>query len=338
MPPMTSSYPHETRLDLEAVLLAAQRLQGIATRTPLLESPEINAATGARVLFKPEVLQRTGSFKFRGAYNRLSALTDEERARGVVCYSSGNHGRGVAAAARLLGIDAVVALPADAPLKKVRGVESEGARVITYDRNTDRELAVKPLIDAGRLMIHPYEDPLVIAGQGTVGLEIAAQAAELGVDIDVAIAPCGGGGLTSGIVVAMQGGSPGTRFWAAEPEGFDDTRRSFQAGVRQGNPSVRKTICDAIMTPEPGVLSFEINRVSHTGVAVVSDAETMAAMGMAADTLKIVVEPGGAVGLAALLSGKLDIAGRTVACVLSGGNVDLSQYADILAGTNASKP
>lgn len=317
---------------LADIRAAAARIKGLAVETPLIELPALNERFGGRILFKPEVLQRTGSFKFRGAYNKISSLSEEEKARGVVAYSSGNHAQGVAAAARMFGIGAVIAMPTDAPRIKRSNVEAMGAQVITFDRfRDDRDAVVKSYVDAGRILVKPFDDPMIIAGQGTIGLELVAQAEGLGARLDAVISPCGGGGLISGIAVAIKALSPATEVWAAEPENFDDTRRSLAEGRRVAVLPGHTSICDAILTPLPGEITFEINRKALAGAIAVAEKATAAAMRDAAAYLKLVVEPGGVVGLAALGSGEINLAGRTVAVVLSGGNVDLGTYAKLLA-------
>jgi threonine dehydratase len=321
--------PPPTVADIRA---AAGRLRGKAVETPLIESQALNERYGARILFKPETLQRTGSFKFRGAYNKISLLSQEERGRGVVAFSSGNHAQGVASSAALFGIDALIAMPTDAPAIKVNNVRKAGAKVVHFDRvRDDRMTFVRPYLEEGRVLVAPYDDPAIIAGQGTIGLELMAQAEKLGARLDAVIAPCGGGGLIGGISVAVKDASPDTQMWGVEPENFDDTRRSLAAGSRVANAPGHSSICDALLVNEPGAITFEINRRTLSGAVSVSDDEAAAAMRDAMAFLKLVVEPGGAVGLAAIASGKLDMAGKTVAVVLSGGNVDFDTYAGIIA-------
>ncbi len=311
---------------------AAERLRGMIVETPLIESQALNERYGARILIKPETLQRTGSFKFRGAYNKISGLSEAERGRGLVAFSSGNHAQGVATSAALFGIDALIAMPADAPAIKVANVKKAGAKVIHFDRFRDDRMAfVKPYLDEGRVLVPPFDDPAIVAGQGTIGLELVAQAERLGVTLDAVLAPCGGGGLIGGISLAVKDASPLTQVWAVEPENFDDTRRSLAEGKRVPNEPGHNSICDAILTHEPGAITFEINRRTLAGGLAVSDEEVAAAMREAAAYLKLVVEPGGVVGLAAITSGRIDIAGKTVAVVLSGGNVDLDAYAKVMA-------
>ncbi|RWF27869.1 threonine/serine dehydratase [Mesorhizobium sp.] len=311
---------------------AATRLSGLIVETPLIESPELNKRFGGRILFKPETLQRTGSFKFRGAYNKLSSLGEAERGRGVVAFSSGNHAQGVAASAAMFGVKAVIAMPADAPAMKIGNVRKMGAEVVPFDRfRDDRMTVVRPWLDKGMALVPPFDDPAIIAGQGTIGLELMAQARALGVSLDAVVIPCGGGGLSSGISVAVKDASPDTAVWAAEPEHFDDTRRSLAKGERVANEPGHTSICDAILTAEPGAITFEINRKNLAGAVAVSDKATAQAMRDAMAFLKLVVEPGGCVGLAALSSGEIDLAGKCVAVVLSGGNVDFGTYAEIMA-------
>jgi len=311
---------------------AAQRLQGHAVLTPLLAVPALERA-GGRVFVKPEVLQRTGSFKFRGAYNRLAALEPAERARGVVAFSSGNHAQGVAAAAQLFGVPAVIVMPSDAPAIKIANTRSYGAEVRLYDRQReDREaIAAELSRSRGLTMVPPFDDPHVIAGQGTIGLEIAQQAATAGVTLDAVLVCCGGGGLVSGTALALAERAPGTAVYGVEPEEFDDTRRSLAAGRRLSVAPGAQSFCDALLSPMPGRITFALNRRLLAGVLAVSDAEVATAMAFAFRTLKLVVEPGGAVALAALLAGKLDSAGRSVAVVLSGGNVEQATFCAALA-------
>jgi len=312
---------------------AAARLSGLAMRTPLLESPALNERLGGRVLFKPEILQRTGSFKFRGAYNRIAGLSDAERARGVVAFSSGNHAQGVAAAAAMFGARAVIAMPADAPRTKTENVRRMGAEVVPFDRfSQDRAAVVRPWVEQGMVLVPPFDDPFIIAGQGTIGLELVEQAGEMGATLDAVVAPCGGGGLSSGISVAVKDASPRTEIWAVEPEHFDDTRRSLERGTQVANEPGHTSICDALLTAEPGTITFAINRTTLAGAVAVSEDAVRQAMRAAMAELKLVVEPGGSVALAALLSGAVDVRGRCVAVVLSGGNVDPDAYAAILVG------
>jgi threonine dehydratase len=311
---------------------AAARLSGLIVETPLIESPELNKRFGARILFKPETLQRTGSFKFRGAYNKLSSLSEEERGHGVVAFSSGNHAQGVAASAAMFGVKAVIAMPADAPAMKVGNVRKMGAEVVPFDRfRDDRMTVVRPYMEQGMVLVPPFDDPAIIAGQGTIGLELMRQAKALGVSVDTVVAPCGGGGLISGISIAVKDASPASAVWAVEPEHFDDTRRSLAKGARVSNEPGHTSICDAILTAEPGVITFEINRRNLAGAIAVSDTATEQAVRDAMAYLKLVVEPGGCVGLAALSSGEIELSGKCVVVVLSGGNVDYSTYARIMA-------
>ncbi|RWQ14878.1 threonine/serine dehydratase [Mesorhizobium sp.] len=311
---------------------AAARLSGLIIETPLIESQELNKRFGGRILFKPETLQRTGSFKFRGAYNKLSSLSEEERSRGVVAFSSGNHAQGVAASAAMFGVKAVIAMPSDAPAMKIANVRKMGAEVVPFDRfRDDRMTVIRPYMERGMVLVPPFDDPAIIAGQGTIGLELMRQATALGVDLDAVIVPCGGGGLSSGISVAVKDASPDTAIWAVEPEHFDDTRRSLAAGARVSNEPGHSSICDALLTAEPGVITFEINRRNLTGGIAVSDQAAAQAMRDAMAYLKLVVEPGGCVALAALSSGEIELSGKCVAVVLSGGNVDFGTYAGIMA-------
>ena len=311
---------------------AAARLAGLIVETPLIESPVLNKRFGGRILFKPETLQRTGSFKFRGAYNKLSSLSEAERSRGVVAFSSGNHAQGVAASAAMFGVKAVIAMPADAPAVKIGNVRKMGAEVVPFDRyREDRAMVVRPYVERGMVLVPPYDDPAIIAGQGTIGLELMAQASALGVKLDAVVIPCGGGGLSSGISIAVKDASPGTSVWIAEPEHFDDTARSLANGSRVANEPGHASICDALLVAEPGTITFEINRKNLAGGIAVSEDAVRQAMRDAMAHLKLVVEPGGSVALAALSSGKIDLEGRCVAVVLSGGNVDFGTYAEIMA-------
>ncbi|HEY5598426.1 MAG TPA: threonine/serine dehydratase [Kiloniellales bacterium] len=337
LPVSTPDDPAGTLPDFRDVEAAAKRLRGLAVRTPLLESPALNERVGGRVLLKAETLQRTGSFKFRGAYNRISQIPDSARPAGVVAYSSGNHAQGVAAAAALFGIPAAIVMPADAPAIKLANTRAYGAEVITYERDThSREaLAAEIAERRGATIVAPFDDPGIIAGQGTCGLEIAEQAAALGAKPDALLVCCGGGGLTAGCAIAMAARSPDTAVYTVEPEGFDDTRRSLASGRRLGNAAGGRSFCDALLSPMPGRLTFAINRRHVAGGLAVSDAEVAEAMAFAFRTLKLVVEPGGAVALAAVLSRHLDARGKTVAVVLSGGNVDAQTYAEIITRSAA---
>lgn len=320
-------------IGFQDVVEAARRLDGYAVRTPLLENALLNERIGGRVLIKPEVLQRSGSFKFRGAFNRISQLTPEERGRGVVAWSSGNHAQGVAAAAALLGIRAAIVMPSDAPALKIENTRSYGAEVVLYDRWTEsREDIARAIADErGSAVVPPYDHPQVMAGQGTVGLEIVEQVAALGVTPDDVLSPCSGGGLVSGLATAIRHALPDTRVWSVEPAGFDDAARSLAAGERVSNEAGHSSLCDALLTPTPGALTFPVMKERLAGGFAVTDAEVQAAMAYAFSVLKLVVEPGGAVALAAVLSGKLPMAGRKVVVVLSGGNVDPGTFADALA-------
>lgn len=306
------------------VLDAARRLRGHAVVTPLLESPALNARVGGRLLIKAEVLQRTGAFKFRGAYNSLSRFEPQRAARGVIACSSGNHAQGVAAAARMLGIPALIVMPADAPAVKLAGTRAYGAQLQLYDRFRENREALAQTLAAerGAVLDQSFEDPYVIAGQGTVGLELAEQAAERGAALDAVLVPCGGGGLVAGCALALSQLCPKTAVYAVEPEGFDDTARSLSAGERRRNAADARSICDALLLPTPGELPFAIMRRLLAGALAVSDTEAEQAMAAAFRYVKLVVEPGGAVALAAALAAKYDCRGKTVAVVCSGGNVD----------------
>jgi threonine dehydratase len=312
---------------------AALRLAGIALRTPLVTSPVLDAITGARIFLKAETLQRTGSFKFRGAYNKVSSIPLAERAGGVVAFSSGNHAQGVAAAARLLGMPAVIVMPADAPRPKRERTAALGAEVVLYDRARDDRQVIAREIAAQRhaALVPPYDDPLVIAGQGTTGREIVEDLTAQGLVADVVAVTASGGGLTAGIALAVKARMPHTRLYTAEPEGFDDHARSFKSGQRERNAALTGTICDALMAQTPGELTFAINRTLVGAGVAVSDQEVTAAVAFAFRELKLVVEPGGAVALAALLSGKIDVKGKIAVAVLSGGNVDPELFYRLVA-------
>jgi threonine dehydratase len=315
------------------VLRAAERIKGQAVRTPLIRSDLLDALTGARVFLKPECLQRTGSFKFRGAFNAISSLDPATRARGIVASSSGNHAQGVAEAARILGTSATIVMPLDAPAIKRRKTEGYGASVVSYDRASDDRDAITAGIasSTGATIVHPFEHPGVIAGQGTIGLEMIEDLAALGLVADAVFVCCGGGGLTAGVALAVKERAPDAEIYTVEPEGFDDQARSFVLGERQKNQRTSGSVCDALLSPMPGVTSFAINRSRVTRGLAVSDAEAMQAVAFAARELKLVVEPGGAVALAALLQGRADIRGKTVVAVLSGGNIDPDVFAVALA-------
>ena len=318
---------------------AARRLRGHAAVTPLLESPLLNERLGCRLLVKAEMLQRSGSFKFRGAYNRISRLGKEERKIGVVAFSSGNHAQGVAMVARMLGVPAVIVMPTDAPGIKLANTRAYGAEVVMYDRETEsrEEIGERLAAELGATLVPSYDDPYIIAGQGTVGLEIAAQAREMEAKLDAVIAPCGGGGLISGCALALSEMCPEAQLFTAEPEGFDDTARSLAAGERLSNEPGGKTFCDALILPTPGALTFSINARLLTAGFSVSDADVAGAMKAAFRFYKLVVEPGGAVALAAVLNGGYDARGKTVAVVCSGGNVDAGTFRDALDSAGAAE-
>ena len=314
--------------DIEA---AARRLDGIALRTPLIRNDELDRIAGGKVLVKAENMQVAGSFKIRGAYNLMSQLTSEDARRGVVAFSSGNHAQGVAMAGGLLGISTAIIMPADAPRAKMDNTKRLGGEVITYDRySEDREALARDLAEQrGARLVPSYDHDHIIAGQGTVGLEIAEQANEYGLALDQALINCGGGGLSSGSAVALKARFPAISLRTVEPEAFDDTARSIASGERQQVAAGSHSICDSLLADSPGRLPFEIHSHLFDSGLVVSDDEVRAAMRFAFRQFKLVVEPGGAVSLAAVLSGKLDTAGKTTAIVLSGGNVDFDVFASI---------
>ena len=310
------------------VQAAAGRLAGVARRTPLLVATPLDDKTGGRLLIKVESLQRTGSFKFRGAYNRLVQLDGAARRAGVVAFSSGNHAQGVAAAAKMLGIPATIVMPSNAPATKLENTRALGAEVVLYDRFTeDREqIARKIVAERGATLVPAYDDAQVVAGQGTVGLELMQQAAELGLKPDQVLVPTSGGGLTAGTAIAVRGLAPEAAVYGVEPEAFDDTRRSLAAGTLLTNPPEARSICDALQSSPPGRITFALNRKLLAGILTVSDPEVETAMAMAFRHLRLVVEPGGAVALAAALAGRIPLAGRITAIVLSGGNVDAATF------------
>ncbi|MDR6103629.1 threonine dehydratase [Agrobacterium larrymoorei] len=319
--------------DIAMIEAARQRMSGEAIRTPLMSSPFLDEIAGRKVLIKPECLQRTGSFKFRGGWSAVSALEPEVRKRGVIAFSSGNHAQGVALAASLHGVPAVIIMPRDAPRIKIENTKAYGAEVVLYDRaNEDRDSIGATLSqERGLTLIRPYDEPLVIAGQGTVGLEIAEQAQEAGVEKAEVLVCCGGGGLTSGVALALEAKAPGFKVRTAEPEHFDDVARSLASGKIERNAALSGSICDAIITPQPGNITFPIlKRLCGAGIAVTEE-EALRAMVLACQRLKIVVEPGGAVALAAALFHGDALETETVIAVASGGNVDPAIMADALS-------
>src|SRR6201996_5904877 len=324
-----------TKLPVNAadIDLAATVLAPYAVRTPLLSNPALDARVGTRVFLKPELLQRTGSFKFRGAFNKLSSIPQEKRVGGVVAFSSGNHAQGVAAAAQILKMQATIVMPADSPALKRERTKSFGAEVVLYDRDReDREAIARGIAEKrGATLVPPYDDPKVIAGQGTVGREICEDLAALGIAPDLVVAPVSGGGLIAGVATAVKARYPQAQIMSAEPEAFDDHARSLRAGKREAHDGKGRSICDALMAAIPGEITFAINgRLLAKGVTA-SEAEVGQAVAFAYRELKLVVEPGGAVGLAALLAGRIEAQGKNIVIVLSGGNVDADLYARLIS-------
>ena len=315
--------------DIEA---AAKRLYGAAVRTPLINAPVLDDLLGARVFLKAETLQRTGSFKFRGAFNKISLIPQARRSAGVVAYSSGNHAQGVAAAARLLGLPATIVMPSDAPRLKRERTLALGAEVVLYDRNSEDRaaIAMKIVAERGATLVPPYDDPLIIAGQGTIGVEIVEDLARLDLKPEIVVVGASGGGLAAGISLGVKARVPSAKFYTVEPEGFDDTLRSFKSGKREANPRMSGSICDALMSNTPGELTFPITQALIGTGMTATDAEVARAVAYAFHELKLVVEPGGAIGLAALLAGKLDVKGKVVVGILSGGNVDADLFAKLI--------
>ncbi|HEY2527426.1 MAG TPA: threonine/serine dehydratase [Xanthobacteraceae bacterium] len=312
---------------------AARRLHGVALRTPLLTSAALDAMTGGRIFLKAETLQRTGSFKFRGAYNKLAAIPPDRRAGGVVAFSSGNHAQGVAAAARLLGMRCVIVMPRDAPRAKRERTAALGADIVLYDRTRDdrESIAEEIATRRGAVLVPPYDDALIIAGQGTAGREIVEDLQALGLTPDMVVVTASGGGLTAGIALAVKARVPSAVVYTAEPRDFDDHARSFRSGQREQNAALSGTICDALMARMPGKLTFAINRTLVGGGLVASDEEVAAAVAFAFTELKLVVEPGGAVALAALMTRKVDVADKIAVAILSGGNVDPEVFTRLVA-------
>ncbi|OKO71490.1 threonine/serine dehydratase [Bradyrhizobium sp. NAS96.2] len=322
--------PPVAAADIDA---AARVVAPFAVRTPLLTFPVLNERVGSRVFLKPEMLQRTGSFKFRGAFNKLASIPQDKRSGGVVAFSSGNHAQGVAAAARILNMQATIVMPADSPLTKRERTKSYGAEVVLYDRDRDDRAAIASGIASkrGATLVPPYDDPLVIAGQGTAGREIAEDMAALGLTPDIVVAPASGGGLIAGVATAVKAKYPQAQVIVAEPAGYDDHALSLKVGHREAHAVAPRTICDALMAMMPGELTFAINsKLLANGVSA-SDDEVGAAVAFAYRELKLVVEPGGAIGLAALLAGRIDARDKNVVIVLSGGNVDADLFAKLVA-------
>jgi threonine dehydratase len=322
--------PLPTFADVQA---AARRLEGVVVRTPLLENARLNARLGGRLFVKAECLQRTGSFKLRGAYNFLASMDEADRRKGVVGWSSGNHAQGLAEAARLLGVKATIVMPSDAPALKVANTRASGAEIVLYDRvkESREEIGLGIATKTGAAVVPPYDHPWILTGQGTVGLELAEQAKAIGVTLDAVAAPCSGGGLATGVALGVKGISPSTTVHAGEPEGFDDLARSLRSGKKEKNAKLSGSICDALLAPTPGDVTFPLaQKVLGPGL-VVTDEEVLDAMETAFREFKIVVEPGGAVALAAALTGQLAVKDRAVAVVCSGGNVDHATFARALA-------
>jgi threonine dehydratase len=328
---MTEPLSIPTAADVEA---AAKKLEGVAIHTPLVHSPVLDELTGGRVFLKPETLQHTGSFKFRGAYNKISSIPAEKRAAGVVAFSSGNHAQGVAAAAKMLGLRATIVMPEDAPKPKRDRTAAFGAEVVLYDRDKgeDREVIARGIAnERGAVMVPPYDDPLIIAGQGTAGREIVDDLAAMGLKPDVVVVPNSGGGLTAGVAIAVRDKVPNAKIITAEPEGFDDFLRSLRSGQRESNPRPSGTICDGLMTGTPGEITFAVNRKLVADGVTVSDADVGKAIAFAFRELKLVVEPSGAITLAALLTRKIDVRGKVAVAVLSGGNIDPQLFNQLVA-------
>jgi threonine dehydratase len=317
--------------DIEA---ARGRIFGQAVVTPLLESAYLNRLAGGRIFVKAECLQRTGSFKFRGAWNCISQLDPKNNKGGVVTFSSGNHAQGVAAAAQLMGLPALIVMPADTPAIKVANTKSYGAEVVTYDRATQsrEDIANRHVMERGAVLVPPFEHFDVISGQGTCGLEIAEEVHSMGIALDHMLVNCSGGGLLAGVALAFAQKSPATKLHAVEPQGFDDYARSLRSGIREKNAAASGSICDALLSMQPGEMTFAMNATRVADGLVVSEAEVKHAMRFAFEKLKLVIEPGGAVGLAAILSGKIDAHGMNIGIIASGGNVDSLQFSQILAG------
>lgn len=315
------------------VRAAERRLDRVAIRTPVLRSDLLDQRVGGRVVLKAESLQRTGSFKIRGAYNRLARIGGDDAPGGMVAFSSGNHAQGVALAAALLGHRAAIVMPADAPAPKLANTLRLGAEVVSYDRWTeDREAIATELARQRRAVLVPsYDDADVIAGQGTVGVELIEDAGRLGLSLDELYVPASGGGLLAGVGLAVEALSPGTALFAVEPDGHDDHRRSLAAGERLANGASQPSICDALLAATPGKLTFALNQTLASGGCVATDAEVLVAMRFAFETLKLVLEPGGAVALAALLAGRIDARDKIVGLVLSGGNVEPALFARAIA-------
>ena len=314
-------------LELEDVESAARRLDGVAHRTPVLTSRTLDERTGGRVHVKAECFQRGGAFKFRGAYNKISSLDEDALRRGVLAYSSGNHAQAVAIAAGLLGAHATILMPEDAPAAKVDATRGYGAEVVTYDRWTENreELGARLAAERGLELVKPYDDPLVMAGQGTVALELLGERP----DLDLLVAPVGGGGLIAGCSTAAKALRPGIRVVGVEPEAGDDTLRSLAAGERV-HIDVPRTIADGLQAAEPGELTFEVNRRRVDEIVTVSDEEIVAAMAFLFDRLKVVSEPSGAIGVAALLAGRVDVRDVSAGVVISGGNVGAARFAELV--------
>jgi threonine dehydratase len=316
------------------LLAARRRLTTLACRTPLIEHPALNALTGGRVLLKAENLQRVGAFKFRGAYNKIAQLDKAAYPGGVVACSSGNHAQGVAAAATIMGLKSTIVMPSDAPRLKIARTKAFGAEVVPYDRTKeDRDAIARDLCDKrNAAYVHPFDDPDVIAGQGTAGLEMMEQAEAIGATLDIVLVGVSGGGLISGVSIAVKEKCPTAVIYSVEPEGFDDLARSLVHGERQRNAALSGSICDALMSNTPGKLTFEVAKRNLVGGLVVTDEEAKTAVRFAFEELKLVLEPGGAVSLAAILAGKLPLQGKTVAAILSGGNIDPALFAEIIQG------